>query len=95
MNPDYEPIIEGILTDGYGVMDGFLSASEVDALSTRLQNRRGAGQFRSAGIGNQRVTVETAIRGDEILWLDEATATPEETAFLQRISQFVQYVNQT
>lgn len=95
MNPDYEPIIEGILTDGYGVMDSFLSAYEVATLSTCLRNRREAGQFQSAGIGNQQVTVETAVRGDEIMWLDEATATPEETAFLQRIGQFVQYVNQT
>jgi SM-20-related protein len=95
MNPDYEPIIDGILTDGYGVMDSFLSALEVAALSTCLRNRREAGQFRLAGIGNQQVTVETAVRGDEIMWLDEATATPEEAAFLQRIGQFVQYVNQT
>ena len=95
MNPDYEPIIDGILTDGYGVMDSFLSASEVAALSTCLRNRREAGQFRSAGIGNQQITIEIAVRGDEIMWLDEATATPEEAAFLQRIGQFVQYVNQT
>ncbi|GAB3641808.1 2OG-Fe(II) oxygenase [Spirosoma arcticum] len=95
MNPDYEPIIDGILTDGYGVMDNFLTPTEVAALSTYLRNRREAGQFRSAGIGNQQVTVETAVRGDEIMWLDKATATPEETSFLQRIGQFVQYVNQT
>ena len=95
MSPDYEPIIDGILTDGYGVMDNFLVPAEVLALGACLRNRREAGQFRSAGIGNQQVTVETAIRGDEILWLDEATATPEEAAFLERIGQFVQYVNQT
>ena len=95
MNPDYEPIIDGILADGYGVMDDFLSLSEVAALVTNLRNRHETGQFRSAGIGNQEVIVATAIRGDEILWLDEATATPSETAFLQRIGQFVQYVNQT
>ena len=95
MNPDYEPIIDGILTDGYGVMDEFLSSTEVTALNACLRNRHEAGQFRSAGIGNQQVTVETTIRGDEILWLDEATATADELAFLQRIGQFVQYVNQT
>ena len=91
----YEPLIDGILTDGYGVMDGFLSPVDVAALAVCLRNRREAGQFRLAGTGNQRVTVETAIRGDEILWLDEATATPDELTFLHRISEFVQYVNQT
>lgn len=95
MNPDYEPIIDGILTDGYGIMDNFLSPSETAALALSLRNRRETGQFRSAGVGNQQVTVETAVRGDEILWLDEATATPHETAFLHRIGEFVQYINRT
>lgn len=95
MNPDYEPIIDGILADGYGILDNFLSPSEVAGLALCLRNRREAGQFRSAGIGNQQVSVQTAIRGDEILWLDEDTTTPEERAFLDRIGQFVQYVNQT
>lgn len=76
-------------------MDNFLSSAEAAALRSCLHNRYEAGQFRSAGIGNQQVAVETAIRGDEILWLDETTAIPEEAAFLQRIGQFVQYVNQT
>lgn len=95
MNPLFEPIIEGILADGYGITDNFLSPSEVAALAARLHRRREAGQFRSAGIGNQQVLVENTIRGDEILWIDEATATPDEAAFLQRIGEFVQYVNQT
>lgn len=91
----FEPIIDGILTDGYGIADNFLTADEVTALAKRLRDRRAAGQFRAAGIGNQQIVVENTIRGDEILWLDEATATPEETTFLQRIAAFVQYVNQT
>lgn len=77
------------------MMDNFLSSAEAAALRSCLHNRHEAGQFRSAGIGNQQVAVETTIRGDEILWLDETTAIPEEAAFLQRIGQFVQYVNQT
>lgn len=91
----FEPIIDGILTHGYGIADDFLRPNEVSALAARLHERRAAGQFRVAGIGNQQVTVETNIRGDEILWLDEASATPEERAFLQRIGEFVEYVNRT
>ncbi|WP_460982540.1 2OG-Fe(II) oxygenase [Spirosoma fluminis] len=91
----FEPIIDSITTDGYGIHDNFLTADEVTALATRLRERRQAGQFRAAAIGNQQVTVESQIRGDEILWLDADTATPEETAFLQRIGEFVDYVNQT
>ena len=95
MNPDYEPLIDGVLTNRYGVMDGFLLPAEVAALAACLRSRRNAWQFRSAGVGNEQVTVRAAVRGDEILWLDDATETPEEQAFLQRIGEFVQYVNQT
>lgn len=95
MTDVFEPIIDGILTDGYGIADNFLSSDEVTALGKQLRERRTAGQFRAAGIGNQQVSVESSIRGDEILWVDEATATPDETAFLHRIGEFVNYVNQT
>lgn len=91
----FEPVIDGILTDGYGVADDFLTPSEVTALAGQLRHHQDAGQFREAGIGNQQVTIENTIRGDEILWLNEASATAEETAFLGRIGEFMQYVNQT
>ena len=95
MNPLFEPIIDGILTDGYGMMDNFLASDEVTTLANRLRERRAMGQFRAAGIGNQNIVVENAIRGDEILWIDEKTATSVELTFLQRIGEFVDYVNQT
>lgn len=91
----FETIIDSLLADGYGVTDNFLTPDEVTALAKCLRERRETGQFRAAGIGNQQVTVKSAIRGDEILWLNEATATPDEAAFLHRIGDFVQYVNQT
>ena len=95
MNPLFEPIIDGILTDGYGLMDNFLSPEEVTALANQLRERRAAGLFRAGGLGNQQVTVENTIRGDEILWLNEAKSTTDEATFLNRIGQFVQYINQT
>lgn len=95
MNPQFETIIDGLLSEGYGIVDDFLTASQVTALATQLRERRLGGQFRPAGIGNQRVTVKQAIRGDEILWLDEASVLPDERAFMQRIDEFVDYLNQT
>jgi len=91
----FESLIDGILEKGYGVVDAFLLPDEVTALRTRLWDRQAAGQFREAGIGNGQVAVEKAIRGDEILWLDAATATPEEATFLDQIDQFIGYVNRT
>lgn len=95
MTPDFEPIIDGILANGYGIVDSFLSADETAALARQLRSRHEAGQFRQAAIGNQSVVVEKSIRGDEILWIDKATATPDEAAFLNRINQFIDYVNRT
>ncbi len=95
-NSRFESVIDGILTDGYGVADDFLSPADVIALARQLRYRKQAGQFREAGTGNQQVIlIEQAIRGDEIMWLNEAGATAEETAFLSRIGEFMQYVNQT
>lgn len=96
----FESLIDGILDKGYGVVDSFLSPDEVVALRRRLQLRQAAGQFREAGIGraadrNGQAAVEKSIRGDEILWLGADTAMPEEAAFLERVDQFIQYVNRT
>ncbi len=94
-NAIFEPLIDGILNEGYGIADGFLSAGEVNALAQQLRDRRAEGQFKAAAIGNQQVTVEKQIRGDEIHWLDEANATPAEKVYLDRINEFIQYVNRT
>lgn len=92
----FESIINGILADGFGVADDFLSSADVLVLARQLRHRKQAGQFHGAGTGNRQVlVVEQATRGDEILWLNEASATAEEAAFLSRIGEFMQYVNQT
>lgn len=91
----FEPIIDGILAHGYGIVDDFLNPGEVTALASQLHDRRQAGLFKSAGIGNKLVTIEQTIRGDEILWIDEATTNPAELVFLERVNDFVDYVNRT
>lgn len=91
----FETIIDGILNDGYGITDNFITPDEITALVCQLHLRREAGKFKAASVGNQQVSVENTIRGDEILWLEDATTTPVETAFLLRISEFVAYINQT
>ena len=94
--PDpFETLIDSIAADGYGVLDDFLTVDDVTALAAQLRHRRAEGDFRRAGIGQGQATVETRIRGDEILWLDAARLTVEEAAFLDRIDRFRQYVNQT
>ena len=91
----FESLIDGILETGSGVVDSFLAPGEVAILRNRLRQRQAAGQFREAGIGNGQAAIEKAVRGDEILWLEATTAAPEEAAFLERIDQFIGYVNRT
>ncbi|GAA4408691.1 2OG-Fe(II) oxygenase [Nibrella viscosa] len=91
----YETLIQGILENGYGVADDFLTADEMLPLASRLRARRAQGQFRTAGMGNQQVVVEAQIRGDEIQWLSESDLTPDEAVFWQRVQAFMDYVNRT
>ncbi len=94
---NYERLIDQILTDGYGVADNFLTLAETTALANQLHHRQADGQFRQAGTGNENAaaTIDTQTRGDDIAWLYTPTATTEETAFLARISDFMDYLNQT
>lgn len=91
----FEALIDGILEMGYGVVDSFLVPTEIIALRTQLQERQAAGLFLEAGIGSGQSTVEKAIRGDQILWLEATAATPDEVIFLDRINLFIWYVNRT
>lgn len=91
----FETIIDGILNDGYGITDNFITSDEVAALASQLHQRWEAGKFKAAGTGNQEIAVSNTVRGDEILWLDDDTIIPIEVAFLLRIREFMAYVNQT
>jgi SM-20-related protein len=91
----YEELIEGMLTDGYGLADEFLTRTEVGALAAQLCHRQADGGFHPAGVGHGAGSVQTSVRGDAIHWLDRAEATPAETAFLDRMDGLMAYLNQT
>ncbi len=91
----YESLIDGMLTDGYGLVDQFMNKIEVDALAAQLYHRQADGQFHAAGVGNHKANVETGVRGDAIHWLDRAEATPAEHTFLNRMDALMAYLNQT
>ena len=90
----FESIISQIIEGGYGVLDHFLSEEEIEALNKSLETHYKAQEFKQAGISKDQSIVK-AIRGDEILWLEKETANPIEAIFLQRLEQFMEYLNQT
>ncbi|WP_234735226.1 2OG-Fe(II) oxygenase [Tellurirhabdus bombi] len=95
MEERFELLIDGILEKGYGIVDDFLSPDEVEILRQTLYARNQQGEFKTAAIGNQQVTVQTSIRGDQIRWLDRADALPEETLYLDRVQYLIEYLNRT
>ena len=90
----FESIISQILKQGYGILDGFLSEDEIAALNQSFLSHYEAQEFKQAGISKGHDVVKN-IRGDEILWLERTNADTTETIFLDRLEQFMGYVNYT
>ncbi|HJW28083.1 MAG TPA: hypothetical protein VJ508_02410, partial [Saprospiraceae bacterium] len=71
----YETLIQGLLGDGFGMMDDFLEADLVAQLRNRLLSHLSTGEMKQAGIGQlQHFQQNPDIRRDLIYWID-----PEHT----------------
>jgi SM-20-related protein len=81
---------------GYAVVPRFLPARNVAALREECLSRWRAGELGRAGIGRaagqQR---RTEIRGDHILWLDEASGTPPVAAYLGALERLRRAMNES
>lgn len=96
LNPLYEKVIDDLAEQKYSVVEGFFSDAEVQGLRDGLLAKFEAERFKKSAIGNHaNEQVQTAVRGDFILWLDEATATGAEKLFFDTIRNFTQYLNRT
>ena len=95
-NPVYEQLIEDILRDGYSVMDNFFVAETVVGLRFDLLNKYEEDQFKKAAIGNRtNEIIKSEIRGDFILWMDEAKINEEQGQFFKSINDLSVYLNKT
>jgi len=95
-NPLYESIIEDLLQRKYSVIDNFFSTEEVEVLRNGLLAKYEEDQFKKSAIGNKtNELVEKEIRGDFILWLNEAEAGTAEKVFFNRVNNLVDYLNRT
>lgn len=95
-NPVYEKIISDLLEQQYAIVEDFFSLSEVAELRNVLWAKYEEDNFKKAAIGNRtNEVIARSIRGDFILWLNEAEATSAEKAFFTRINDFVHYLNRT
>ncbi|WP_111308898.1 2OG-Fe(II) oxygenase [Confluentibacter sediminis] len=95
-NPLYETIIEDILSKKYSVVEDFFSAEDVAILRQSLLNKHEENAFKKAAIGNRfEETIIKSIRGDVILWMEEAKADTSELLFFSKINSLVNYLNKT
>lgn len=90
----YETLIEQMMEQGFGVLDNFLTRVETENLNSSLTMRYEEDTFRKAGISKGQEVVRS-IRGDEIFWLEKASATEAEKRYLAQVEAFMLYVNRT
>ncbi|SKB50589.1 SM-20-related protein [Salegentibacter holothuriorum] len=95
-NPFYENIITDLVENQYCIVDDFFNAEEVAMLRNSLKSKFEEAQFKKAAIGNRtNEIVAKSIRGDFILWLNEAEAGKAESLFFNKINSLVAYLNKT
>ena len=92
----FEPLVKGILENGYAIYDDFLSPIEVTGLLGSLSSRYESGTFKEAGIGKSgEVSKSSLVRGDEILWLESNSLVPAERVFMDKNECLINYFNST
>lgn len=95
-NPLYEKIISGLLEDQYYIVEDFFDQEEVRAMRNVLLKKYEEENFKKAAIGNRtNETIEKTVRGDFILWINEADAGEVEQIFFRKINSLIQYLNKT
>ncbi|MGC1632684.1 MAG: 2OG-Fe(II) oxygenase [Gelidibacter sp.] len=95
-NPLYERIIDDIVTQKYAIVEDFFTAEEICLLRQSLIAKHEEDVFKKAAIGNRvnEIIVKT-IRGDVILWIDEAHTNAAESLFFIKINHLITYLNKT
>lgn len=95
-NPFYEKIISGLLEDQYCIVEDFFDLEEVAILRKSLLDKYENDAFKKAAIGNRtNENIERSVRGDFILWINEADAGAAERIFFNKLNSLIEYLNKT
>jgi SM-20-related protein len=95
-NPLYEQIISDIGSQQFSIIENFFTTEEVLVLRQSLLEKYEDDTFKKAAIGNRlNETIVKSIRGDVILWMEEAKADDSESLFFNKINYLVSYLNST
>ncbi|MEQ8703370.1 MAG: 2OG-Fe(II) oxygenase [Phaeodactylibacter sp.] len=92
----YEQAALEIAEQGYSIIDGFLSAAEVDSILQAIHAEEANGSFSPAGIGQgagfQR---NRNIRRDYIRWVNHAEPPVSCIPYFERLQALIRYLNRT
>ena len=95
-NALYEKIITDLMEKKFSIVDDFFDAEEVGILRNSLLQKYEEDNFKKAAIGNKiNEVIEKTIRGDFILWMNEAEGNEDEKVFFQKITSLINYLNRT
>lgn len=87
-------LIDTLAEHGYTVVEDFLHPALVMALASEAQTLQQTGELKPASIGRQHTAqLDTSLRGDAIQWLDEASATPTQKTYLERMHSLREQFN--
>ena len=96
VNQQYEQIIDDLLEKQYSIVDDFFDPLEILKLRNSLLHKYEEDKFKKSAIGNRtNELIEKAIRGDFILWMNEAEAGETEKIFFHKINNLIEYLNRT
>lgn len=95
MNVQFESLANGLAENGFAIADQFLSHTEVTDILALKEFSGVRSEFKKAGIGKDHTgRIIESIRSDQIHWIDKSTAGAAILIYLNRIEEFIQYVNQ-
>ncbi|GAB2813299.1 2OG-Fe(II) oxygenase [Ferruginibacter profundus] len=96
MTNTFDLLIDSYLDNNIGVDTGFLNAALCKGLQQNILQLQKDDLMTVAGIGNDEVKdARQKMRGDKIYWMDKSHNNIFEQEFLQRVEDFIEYLNRT
>ncbi len=92
----YEQLIQGLIDKEFGSVDHFISDATTLGLRNNLLNLKKDGKMHPAGVGRNFDFQKNAdVRGDVIHWIHNDSHDIFERKFLDKVDNFIQYLNRT
>lgn len=92
----WEHVAEQLAGQAYAVVDNFLSKEQVAVFYELARQYYQTGEFKRAGVGRGlNYQKQGAVRGDQILWLEQNIDEPVVQNYWADIDRLIHYLNRT